>query len=169
MIISRAWAMPNKWTFQIKPIQELVKKYMGDGVGWADPFCGASTLAQYRNDLNKENKNAQTHMFAKDFLALSFGDASLNGVLFDPPYSPRQISECYKSVGLKTSMQDTQNQWTEEKKQISRILKTNGVAITFGWNTNGVGKKYGFKIKEILLVAHGSSHNDTICTVEVKL
>ena len=27
MIIKRTWAMPNKWTFQIKPINQLIYKY----------------------------------------------------------------------------------------------------------------------------------------------
>ena len=33
----------------------------------------------------------------------------------------------------------------------------------------GDGKKYGFEIIEILLVAHGGWHNDTIVTVEKKV
>ena len=41
--------------------------------------------------------------------------------------------------------------------------------ITFGWNSGGIGKKYGFEIKKILLVAHGGWHNDTICTLEIKI
>ena len=40
--------------------------------------------------------------------------------------------------------------------------------ITFGWNSGGIGYKYGFEIKRILMVPHGGWHNDTICTVEVK-
>lgn len=32
----------------------------------------------------------------------------------------------------------------------------------------GIGKTLGFNIEEILLVAHGGWHNDTICTVERK-
>lgn len=34
---------------------------------------------------------------------------------------------------------------------------------------NGIGKTRGFEIVEILLVAHGGNHNDTIVTVERKL
>ena len=30
------------------------------------------------------------------------------------------------------------------------------------------GNLIGFKIIEILTVAHGGNHNDTICTVEIK-
>ena len=50
--ISRVWAMPNKWTFNIAPIMKLVQTYARDGRGWADPFAGHSTFAEYRNDLN---------------------------------------------------------------------------------------------------------------------
>ena len=28
MIISRVWAMPNKWTFTIKPIRDLLDRYI---------------------------------------------------------------------------------------------------------------------------------------------
>ena len=40
MIMRRVWAMPNKWTFQIKPIKGLLDKYVSDGKGWIDPFAG---------------------------------------------------------------------------------------------------------------------------------
>ena len=36
------------------------------------------------------------------------------------------------------------------------------------WSSGGIGKKYDFAIKKILLVPHGGWHNDTICTVEIK-
>ena len=44
-----------------------------------------------------------------------------------------------------------------------------GKVVSFGWNSGGIGMKYGFKIDRILLVPHGGSHNDTIVTVETKL
>jgi len=47
-------------------------------------------------------------------------------------------------------------------------MKPGGKVISFGWNTNGIGKKHGFEISRIVLVAHGSQHNDTIATVEKK-
>lgn len=43
-----------------------------------------------------------------------------------------------------------------------------GKCISLGWNSGGVGEKNGFSITRILLVPHGSHHNDTIVTVEVK-
>jgi hypothetical protein len=51
---------------------------------------------------------------------------------------------------------------------ISPKIKLGGYAISFGWNSNGFGEKYGFTIIEILMVCHGSSHNDTIVVVEIK-
>ena len=49
------------------------------------------------------------------------------------------------------------------------MVKKDGIVITCGWNSGGIGKKYGFEIIEILLVPHGGWHNDTIITVEKKV
>jgi hypothetical protein len=48
-------------------------------------------------------------------------------------------------------------------------MKINGKVISFGWNTNGVGKNNGFEKTRIVIIAHGSQHNDTLATVEVKV
>ncbi len=67
-------------------------------------------------------------------------------------------------------METTQaSYWSKQKEQITRIIKPNGVVITCGWNSGGIGKKHGFEIVKILLVAHGGWHNDTIITVERKV
>ena len=52
---------------------------------------------------------------------------------------------------------------------MSEKIEKGGYAISFGWNTNGFGKARGFKIVEIMAVAHGGSKNDTFVTVEKKL
>jgi ABC-type uncharacterized transport system substrate-binding protein len=57
------------------------------------------------------------------------------------------------------------------KKQtaaIDQILIPGGAVITCGWNSVGMGKTLGYVIEEILLVCHGSDHNDTIVVVERK-
>ena len=100
----------------------------------------------------------------------SFDDKSVDIVLYDPPYSPRQVSECYKSLDKTVNMQTTQaSYWGNQKKEISRIIKKGGIVITCGWNSGGIGKTNGFEIVEILLVPHGGWHNDTIITVEKKI
>lgn len=108
-------------------------------------------------------------MDATDFLKM-FDDNSVDAVLYDPPYSPRQVSECYKNLNMTVNMKTTQaSYWSEHKKQIGRIVKPGGIVITCGWNSGGIGTKYGFEIQEILLVAHGGWHNDTIITVDKKI
>ena len=166
MRIDRKWCMPNKNTFDMSPIKELINKYMVDGVV-IDPFANKNKIATITNDLD-EQYDTDYHMDATDFLKI-FEDNSVDMVLYDPPYSPRQVSECYKKLGKTVNMQTTQaSYWSNQKKEIGRILKPNGIVITCGWNSGGIGKKYGMEIQEILLVPHGGWHNDTIVTVEKK-
>lgn len=171
MNIKRAWAMPNKDTFSIKPIKELICEYVDSPLlTVVDPFCNGKRFNEncVTNDLD-ESLEADFHLDALDFLK-SLDTESINVILFDPPYSPRQVSECYKKLGKTVNMQTTQSSyWSNMKKEISRILTPSGVCITFGWNSGGIGKSLGFEIEEILMVAHGGWHNDTICTIDRKV
>lgn len=167
MIITRKWEMPNSNTFDIKCIKELIYKYLKPKFKSIDPFANKCKLAKITNDLNP-CYDTNYHLDALDFLKL-FEDKSIDFVFYDPPYSLRQVSECYKNVGRPVTMQTTQSSWRSKHiDEISRIVKPNGFVICFGWNSSGIGKKRGFELIEILLVAHGGSHNDTICTVEIK-
>lgn len=112
-------------------------------------------------------KPAKFHLHAKDFAAQLEG--TYKGVLFDPPYSLRQVKECYDKIGVKLFQEDTQRFPQNVKEPIASKIITGGIAITFGWNSQGFGKKLGFEMIEILLVPHGRSHNDTIVTVERKI
>lgn len=164
--IERVWAMPNKNTFEIKPIHDLIVEELTDGL-WIDPFANRNKFATITNDLSEEF-DTDYHLDALDFMKI-FDDASVDGVLYDPPYSPRQVSECYNNVGYNVTWDTTKASfWGNHKREISRIVKLGGKVITFGWNSGGIGYKYGFEIERILLVPHGGWHNDTICTVEIK-
>lgn len=166
MIITRSWAMPSRHTFLIKPISEIVENFVGNGKGWIDPFAGENSPAEITNDLNPE-KPATYHLHAKDFCDMLTG--TYKGVLFDPPYSLRQLKECYDSIDIKMFQDDSQRFPQNVKEKIAPKIEAGGIAMSFGWNSQGFGKKLGFEIIEILLVAHGRSHNDTIVTVERKL
>ena len=158
--------MPNKHTFDIKPIKELIEKYYHSNS--IDPFANKNRIATITNDLDTQY-NTDYNLDALDFLKL-FDTDSIDLVLYDPPYSPRQVSECYKALGKTVNMQTTQaSYWGNQKKEISRIVKKGGIVITCGWNSGGIGKTKGFEIIEILLVPHGGWHNDTIVTVEKKI
>lgn len=164
---SRVWAMPSAWTFEIYPIKKLLEKYVGDGKGWVDPFAGKHSPAEHTNDHNPE-RNAKYHMEAIAFCKMLNG--RYNGVLFDPPYSFTQVKEHYTSLGLPVTKENTSMKFYEGvKSAMCEKIIPGGYAISFGWNTNGFGKARGFRIVEIMAVAHGGSKNDTFVTVEKKL
>lgn len=145
--ITRAWAMPNSKTFKIKPIKELISKYINETNIVIDPFANEHSIEQelkckkyISNDLDKNFKTDYS-MEAQDFMKL-FKDNSVDVVLFDPPYSGRQVSECYKKLNKTVTMSDTNaGYFTKFKKEISRILKKGGICISCGWNTNRYRKK----------------------------
>ena len=168
MIISRTWAMPNSRTFKIKPIKEFVERNIDGCKAILDPFANECKYGSVTNDLNPEY-DTDYHLDALDFLK-TFPDGCADCVIYDPPYSLRQVSECYKGVGIAVTTETTQSSWrARHLDEIRRVLKDDGIALCFGWNSNGVGKTRGFEMQEILLVAHGGSKNDTICICERKI
>lgn len=164
MIINRVWAMPSVWTFAVKPIAELLEKYVDGGSNWVDPFAGENSPAEWTNDI--ENRGAKFQMDALEFLKI-MPDNSMVGVLFDPPYSVEQCLRRYTPKFKGTA--GRAEYWARCKDEIARILAPNGLSISFCWDSTGIGKKRGFELLEILLVCHGACHNDTIITVEEKI
>ena len=170
MKITRLFDSPNKNTFHIPVINNFLRHAMREIGGiWIDPFAGFYSPAHITNDLNPKTI-AQHHMKAEDFVASEFA-VGFDNVLFDPPYSPRQIKESYENVGLELTMKTTQNGllYSSVRNALSRKLKKGAIVIGFGWNTTGFGKGRGFKLLEILIVNHGAAHNDTLVTVEEKI
>ena len=147
IIFKRYWCMPSHKTFSIKPFKELIDEELGNN--YIDPFP-----YPFKQD-------------AIDYLKTIL-DNSENYLVFDPPYSQRQLKEKYHNNGISFEHPMNASYWSNCKKEISRIIKSSGKVISFGWNSGGVGEKYGFTITKIVLVAHGGQHNDTIATVEVK-
>ncbi len=162
--MNRIWAMPSKDTYTIKPIAELLDRWVDiNDTDWIDPFSGFYSPATYQNDLNPETHGE--HMDAIDFLKSFPTDAHYGGLLYDPPYSVRQVAECYKGYGMEVTQETTQAKWYRLlKDEIARIRPE--TVISFGWSSGGIGKTNDYRIVEILLVPHGGIHNDTIVTVE---
>lgn len=158
--------MPNKNTFDIRCIRKLIDRYNVGGFS-IDPFANTNRIATVTNDIDPA-MGCDYCMDAVDFIKLH-SDLSVDLTLYDPPYSPRQVSESYRKLGMSVNMETTQSSfWSKLKKEISRVTKINGIVISCGWNSGGMGKTNGFDILEIMLVAHGGAHNDTIVTVERK-
>jgi hypothetical protein len=164
--MERIWAMPNAWTFSILPIKKLLGEEITQSGGrWIDPYAGKNghRYASITNDLSYTDG-----IDALEFLKKQASN-SFDGILLDPPYSLRQVSEHYKKKGIKVTGWHTSSGYNSAlKNEAARILKPGGKAICFGWTSMGIGKTRGFEMRRILLVPHGGSKNDTIVTVEEK-
>lgn len=168
---SRHFAMPNAETFSIKPIGDFVRGYLAGAKVSVDPFARNRDWATHTNDINPAT-SAQSHQDAEDFLR----DLGRRGViadvgLFDPPYSPRQVSEHYKAAGRKVTGADTQNGrlYKRIRDALDLIMAPGGIVLSFGWQSAGMGIGRRYELIETMLIAHGGGHNDTICIAERKL
>lgn len=161
--------MPNSNTFDCKPIGEFVKKYLSISKISVDPFARNKRWTTHTNDLNPQT-TAEYHVDATIFCRdLKERSVISDLVIIDPPYSPRQVKECYDNIGIKMSQDDALLGFQRKKLKdaIKDITATGSIVLTFGWNTVGMGK--GWKQLEIMLVCHGSDHNDTICLAEERM
>ena len=160
MKIDRVWEMPNKYTFSMRCVSELLAEEMSGT--WIDPFCGMKSPAQIRNDADPTIM-AEFHEDALAFLR-SLERESVDGALFDPPYSVEQALRKYKPIQGGTA--GRAEYWAKCKDEIARIVRPGGKAVCFGWDSTGIGKSRGFVLRRVLLICHGACHNDTIVTVE---
>ena len=171
MIMNRKFGRANKDTFSCPPIKEFVERYLKESSISVDPFARNKAWFTWTNDLNPET-SAIYHLDAEEFLKVmkEIGVTADLGIV-DPPYSPRQISESYKGIGKDVTKEDTQNArlYKRVRDAMDKIIPVGGVVLSFGWNSQGMGKGRNYEIMEILLTAHGSAHNDTICMAERKL
>lgn len=160
--------MPSRNTFTIPPFRQLLARVLQGRDVIVDPFANQSRLGTIRNDLNPDF-DTDYHLDALTFLRQLPPD-SADALLYDPPYSITQAAECYHSYGKERLATNVANMgyWRQLKDAAARVIKTGGVCISFGWNSNGLGLTRGFTMDEMLICAHGGSKNDTICTVETK-
>lgn len=95
----RVWAMPDSETFNVPPIGGLVRWHLSRSKISVDPFARNKRWATYTNDLNPDT-TAEYHMEALEFLTMLLNrGVQADLVIFDPPYSSRQVAECYAQVG----------------------------------------------------------------------
>ena len=163
------FCMPSHETFKMKPIRELLEEVVPrEGFG-IDPFArrrhGFASIGGY-NDLIPECE-VDYHRGALAFLEV-WGDESIDWVLFDPPYSLRQLKECYDGIGQAMTQHESQRFFADVKREIIRVLKPGGIVISFGWHSGGVGAKARFTRTHYLSLYHGGIHNQTIITVDRK-
>jgi hypothetical protein len=163
--------MPTGDTFDCPPIGSFVRRWMNGSKVSVDPFARNKRWATWTNDLNP-NTQAEYHMDALDFLRmLKEKQVAADFVLFDPPYSPRQIKELYDGFGWRMPQEAVQRThgWSAERNVINRLVNMGAICLSFGWDSMGMGTKRGWKLEEVMLVCHGAGHSDTICIAERKV
>src|SRR3990167_9704995 len=129
MKINREYWPASSLTFSIKPIAELLDRWLYGARVVIDPFARDSQRGTITNDIDPGTK-AEYHMEASDFLRLLIEkNVQADVILLDPPYSTRQISEVYKNMGRKVSQTDTQLAKTlsQTKNLLSKLIKRDGI------------------------------------------
>lgn len=160
---------PNKWTFEIREVRNLVSAIVGTGAGWCEPYRGHSRLpCEFTNDLNV-SVPAGSHMDAGAFCeSLPYG---LEGAVVDPPWSPSQVSRSYAEAGLKaTSLDTSSNFHSRVRIPLSKRIRPAGRLISLNFRGTGFGRNNGFQLEAVMTVVHPyDGHNAFFLTVEKKI
>ncbi|EQD71604.1 hypothetical protein B1B_04359 [mine drainage metagenome] len=165
-VLRRVRCSPDRYTYRIPAVGALLARYVGDGAGWADPFAGLSTLAEYRNDMDPTTPQP-SHVDAYEWVR-TLPDG-LAGALLDPPYSREQISRHYRAVAHKVTALDTSNRFLARVQDVlAAKTRSGGLAISLGWTGLGLGRGRRFEEVEVLLLVHGPGHYATHAVVERK-
>lgn len=165
-----------------KVIDRVLNDVMYDTCGNAlivDPFARDSFTSRLpsciTNDLNTEF-NTDYNLEFKDFAKALQGQFHLfmkpiDLILFDPPYSLRQLKDCYDGIGKDLDLWQTQNMWKEGKDILATMMRPGSYAISLGWTTAGFGKKRGFEKREIHIFEQAAREDrySLLLTVEQKV
>lgn len=161
--IERAWSMPHKWTFQIKPIYDFVYSAIAPCARVLVPYAGFTRFPQSHGQtiIYIDTESNLPLPYVQDDVVhvmetLRDEDASFDIVVLDPPYSSHQSVHTYhgaKRIDI------------SYVKDLARDLRARAV-ITCGYNSNGMGKTRGYTKEKMLVVAMGGEHNDYIVVLE---
>jgi len=151
----------DKYTFRSKDIRLWVEELCKEKLT-LNLYAGCTKLNinETRNDSNKEMP-ADYHYDAADFCRYfsRFGGI-FDAIILDPPYSERKSMELYD--GHKRS------RFNIVLDLLPTMLAENGIVITFGYNSNVMGKTRNFKLERLGMFCHGGAIHDTIASVERK-
>lgn len=118
-----------------------------------DPFAREGFVGKLpnciSNDLNPEFDTDYNLEF-KDFArVMHMKKMAFDLVVFDPPYSLRQLKEHYDGIGKDLKLWQTHNMWGEGKNMLAHHMPVGSVVISLGWTTYGFGRKRGFQKKAV--------------------
>ena len=151
------YQQPARYTFEQPKLKLWVEKWCKGKV--LNLFAGKTKLNvdEFRVDSNKDMV-ADYYGDAMEFLKTT--DLKFDTVVLDPPYSDRKSYEKYKGHYMGSK-------YTRVKRALLRVLNNGARVITFGYNSQGMGRTMNFRKIAICLVCHNGDHNDTISLVEV--
>ena len=144
-------------------------------VSICDPFANDSArlwegAMVTSNDINTEFETTY-NMEANDFgEEMERKGRMFDLVLFDPPYSLRQLKDCYAGVGKDLDLWQTQNMWGRCKNALAQCIPVGGYVIHLGWHSHGFGKNRGFEKVEMMVCEQAGKDEryNVLVTVEQK-
>ena len=146
----------RRYTFENKKIKKWVEQNSKGKC--LNLFAGKTKLDldEIRNDIDKTmlsefNKDAVD--FVKEWKGKKF-----DTIILDPPYAYRKAMEMYNG--------NYSSKFKQLADEIPRILKKNGIVISFGYHSTFLGNKREFKLKKLCIFAHGGSQHCTIGIIE---
>ena len=128
-----------------------------------DLFARECPWGDFRNDINpvfKENDQTNMSMDAIDCLK-SFGTATVEIILCDPPFSSRQAQEKY-DIGC-ANLYTKPDYISAMNKEIYRVLTHRGLVIKAGYNSNAPDPR--LQLVKMYISHYGASRNDVIFTI----
>ena len=142
-----------------------------------DPFARSSflTLGNHNtitNDLDPQFTHCDYNLTAHEFaVEIKGSGVEIDVLVFDPPYSLRQVKECYEGIGKDLELWQTHNMWGKCKDDLASCMKLGSYAVSLGWDTHGMGEKRGFKKMEIHNFEQGGNEYayNLLVTVERKV
>lgn len=171
LTLRRVLSNPEVPLFERKQMASLLKTYFREGL-FIDPFCGSPVAANNltTNDIDPTIK-ADSHKEALDFLR-EIPTSSVDGVIYNPPYSPKRIKEFLRKGGYKESSmkQYTKDFHKKRKDEVSRILRKGGIVLSVSGSSLGMTKERGFSLKEVLYLYYAEeSYFETVITIDQKI
>ena len=185
MILQHYYTQINSEPFSNNHVRKIIDRHIRrcfsdcvpDDIIMIDPFARNSftTREHYciTNDLNEEMPTG-FHLEANDFLEVmldKLGPGSVDLIVFDPPYTLRQLRDLYENIGADLEIWQVQNMWGRAKDAAAKLLRTNGFFISLGYHTHGLGRYRGFQKEEIHIMEsfHSPDAYDILVTVERKI
>ena len=169
--------------FSNKHIRKILNEYIRlatvnnnyKTISACDPFARNSftnnTDGFITNDLNDMMPTNFNLEFAEFALMMAELGKEFDLVLFDPPYSLRQLKDCYDNIGFQLEQWQTQKPWSRGKDILAPLVKPGGYVISFGWHSHGFGTHRGFAKKAVYVFESMGREEryDTIMTIERKV